>query len=166
MKIKTWLMSAVIASSSMMAISAHADNTTRVAATSALGSVVGTALGKQMGGQSGAMIGSALGGAGGAAVASNRRDRTSSAIGGGLGGVGGYTVGRNVGGTNGGYIGAALGAAGGSALGNKISKDRAEERYYDNGNHRGWKNITVTTAATNLSLLIPKAAFHMLPFCL
>lgn len=85
------------------------------------------------------MIGSALGGAGGAAVASNRRDRTSSAIGGGLGGVGGYTVGRNVGGTNGGYIGAALGAAGGSALGNKISKDRAEERYYDNGNHRGWK---------------------------
>ena len=48
---------------------AHADNTARVAATSALGSIwSGTAIGKQLGGKTGAMIGSALGGAGGAAA--------------------------------------------------------------------------------------------------
>ncbi len=69
-----------------------------------------------------------LGGAGGAAVASDRRNRTESAIGGALGGGAGYTVGKSMGGTNGGYVGAALGAAGGSALGNKISKDRYTEK--------------------------------------
>ncbi len=84
MKANNLLLSGVLAVSSMFAINAHADNTTRVAATSALGSVVGTALGNQMGGNTGAMIGSAIGGAGGAAVASNKRNRTSSAIGGGL----------------------------------------------------------------------------------
>ncbi len=58
-----------------------ADNTTHVAAASALGSVAGTAIGK-------AWVyiwrnnWCALGGAGGAAVASDRRHRTESAIGG------------------------------------------------------------------------------------
>ncbi len=82
MKLNTLLCSAVLATS-MMTV-AHADNTTHVAAASALGSVAGTAIGKSMGGTSGATIGAALGGAGGAAVASDRRHRTESAIGGGL----------------------------------------------------------------------------------
>ena len=43
MKANNLLLSGVLAISSMFAINAHADNTTRVAATSALGSVVGTA---------------------------------------------------------------------------------------------------------------------------
>ena len=91
MKSNMWLCSVILATSSMMTV-AHADNTARVAATSALGSIVGTAVGKQLGGNTGAMIGSAIGGAGGAAASSNRRDRTEAAIGAGLGGVGGYTV--------------------------------------------------------------------------
>ncbi len=65
MKSKIWLYSTIIATSSMLSV-AHADNSTRVAATSALGSVVGTAIGQQLGGNTGAMIGSAIGGAGGA----------------------------------------------------------------------------------------------------
>ncbi|MFU0324044.1 hypothetical protein ACK3EL_05065, partial [Acinetobacter baumannii] len=84
MKLNALLCSAVLATS--MVTVAHADNTTHVAAASALGSIAGTAIGKSMGGTSGATIGAALGGAGGAAVASDRRHRTESAIGGGLGG--------------------------------------------------------------------------------
>ena len=136
MKLNALLCSAVLATS--MVTVAHADNTTHVAAASALGSIAGTAIGKSMGGTSGATIGAALGGAGGAAVASDRRHRTESAIGGGLGGGAGYTVGKSMGGTNGGYIGAALGAAGGSALGNKISKDRDADR-----SSKYWKKNTV-----------------------
>ncbi len=45
MKMNIWLASALIATTSMVSV-AHADNGTRVAATSALGSVVGTAIGK------------------------------------------------------------------------------------------------------------------------
>lgn len=45
MKMNVWLASALIATTSMVTV-AHADNGTRVAATSALGSVVGTAIGK------------------------------------------------------------------------------------------------------------------------
>ena len=65
MKANIWLLGAILASSTLVT-TAHADNATRVAATSALGSVVGTAIGKEIGGNNGAMIGSALGGAGGA----------------------------------------------------------------------------------------------------
>ena len=68
MKSKIWLYTTIIATSSMLSV-AHADNSTRVAATSALGSVVGTAIGQQLGGNTGAMIGSAIGGAGGAGQA-------------------------------------------------------------------------------------------------
>ena len=64
MKSNMWLCSIILASSSLMTVT-HAGNSTRVAATSALGSVVGTAIGQQLGGQTGAMIGSAIGGAGG-----------------------------------------------------------------------------------------------------
>ncbi|EPG6889482.1 hypothetical protein ACUTDY_02510, partial [Acinetobacter baumannii] len=53
MKMNVWLASALIATTSMVTV-AHADNGTRVAATSALGSVVGTAIGKSIGGTSGA----------------------------------------------------------------------------------------------------------------
>ncbi len=60
MKMNIWLASALIATSSIVTV-AHADNGTRVAATSALGSVVGTAIGKSIGGTSGATIGAALG---------------------------------------------------------------------------------------------------------
>ncbi len=139
MKLNAWLCSAVLATS--MVTVAHADNTTHVAAASALGSVAGTAIGKSMGGTSGATIGAALGGAGGAAVASDRRHRTESAIGGALGGGAGYTVGKSMGGTNGGYVGAALGAAGGSALGNKISKDRYTEK-----SSKHWKKKTPSSS--------------------
>ncbi len=59
MKLNAWLCSAVLATS--MVTVAHADNTTHVAAASALGSVAGTAIGKSMGGTSGATIGAALG---------------------------------------------------------------------------------------------------------
>lgn len=128
MKANIWLLGAILASSTLVT-TAHADNATRVAATSALGSVVGTAIGKEIGGNNGAMIGSALGGAGGAAAASGKNTRTEAAIGGGLGGVGGYTVGKNVGGTTGGYIGAAAGAAGGAALGRKVGQDRDYDNY-------------------------------------
>jgi len=128
MKLNVVLLSTALAASSLMTINAHADSTTRVAAASALGSVAGTAVGKSMGGNTGATIGAALGGAGGAAVASDRRNRTESAIGGAIGGGTGYTVGKSMGGTSGGYVGSALGAAGGAALGNKISKDKAEEK--------------------------------------
>lgn len=132
MKLNTILMTTALTVSSMFTMSAHADNSTRIAATSALGSVVGTAVGKQMGGNTGAMIGSAIGGAGGAAVSTNKHDRTAAAIGGGLGGVGGYSVGKSMGGTTGGYIGAAAGAAGGSVLGKKVSEDRhADQRKYN-----------------------------------
>ena len=62
MKSNIWLCSVILATTSIVSV-AHADNATRVAATSALGSVVGTAIGQQLGGQTGAMIGSALGGA-------------------------------------------------------------------------------------------------------
>lgn len=57
MKLNAWLCSAVLATS--MVTVAHADNTTHVAAASALGSVAGTAIGKSMGGTSGATIGAA-----------------------------------------------------------------------------------------------------------
>ncbi len=80
MKLNALLLSATLAATSIMAVNAHADNTTRVAATSALGSVAGTAIGKSMGGNTGAMIGSAIGGAGGAAVSANKRDRTPQAV--------------------------------------------------------------------------------------
>ncbi|MCX2643483.1 glycine zipper domain-containing protein, partial [Klebsiella pneumoniae] len=80
--------------------------------------------------------GSALGGAGGAAVASDKRNRTESAIGGGVGGVGGYALGKQMGGSTGGLIGSALGAAGGAALGNKIAKDKDDDRRYYNS--RQW----------------------------
>ncbi|MCM8514324.1 hypothetical protein J0904_19720, partial [Acinetobacter bereziniae] len=73
MKFNTILFSTALAVTSMFTVSAHADNSTRIAATSALGSVVGTAVGKQIGGNTGAMIGSAVGGAGGAAASTNRR---------------------------------------------------------------------------------------------
>ncbi len=59
MKMNIWLASALIATTSMVSV-AHADNGTRVAATSALGSVVGTAIGKSIGGTSGATIGAAF----------------------------------------------------------------------------------------------------------
>ena len=65
MKMNIWLASALIATSSMVTV-AH-DNGTRVAATSALGSVVGTAIG----GTSGATIG-----AGCWAAEQDRRNRT------------------------------------------------------------------------------------------
>ena len=68
--LKTLFMTATLATASIFTAHAYADNTTRVAAASALGSVAGTAIGKEMGGNTGAMIGSALGGAGGAAAAS------------------------------------------------------------------------------------------------
>lgn len=155
MKLNALLCSAVLATS--MVTVAHADNTTHVAAASALGSIAGTAIGKSMGGTSGATIGAALGGAGGAAVASDRRHRTESAIGGGLGGGAGYTVGKSMGGTNGGYIGAALGAAGGSALGNKISKDRDADR-----SSKYWKKntvIIVTNYRDEISLKTPSGVF-------
>lgn len=131
MKLNALLLSATMVAASIFTVSAHADNSTRIAATSALGSVAGTAIGKQMAGNTGAMIGSAIGGAGGAAVSADRRNRTGAAIGGGLGGVGGYAVGKNVAGSTGGYIGSALGAAGGSVLGKKVSEDRhADQRKY------------------------------------
>ena len=62
MKFNAILFSTALAVTSMFTVNAHADNSTRIAATSALGSVVGTAVGKQMGGNTGAMIGSAIGG--------------------------------------------------------------------------------------------------------
>ena len=68
MKFNLILGTTLLATSSLLSVT-HADNGTRVAATSALGSVVGTALGQQVGGHNGAMIGSAIGGAGGAAAA-------------------------------------------------------------------------------------------------
>ena len=86
MKSNIWLCSVILATTSIVSV-AHADNATRVAATSALGSVVGTAIGQQLGGQTGAMIGSALGGAGGAAASSTSRDRPDAALGGGVGGA-------------------------------------------------------------------------------
>jgi len=43
MKLNTVLLSAALATTSMMTVNAYADNTTRVAAASALGSVAGTA---------------------------------------------------------------------------------------------------------------------------
>ncbi len=48
MKANIWLLGAILASSTLVT-TAHADNATRVAATSALGSVVGTAIGKEIG---------------------------------------------------------------------------------------------------------------------
>ena len=111
MKLNAMLFSAALAAGSMLSANVYADNTTRVAAASALGSVAGTAIGKNMGGTTGATIGAALGGAGGAAVASNKRHRTESAIGG------------------------ALGGGAGAALGNKISKDKEYDRYQE----RKWK---------------------------
>ena len=135
MKIKSILMSTVIAASALTMTTTYAGNTTNTALTSALGGVVGAAIGNQMGGQTGAMIGSAIGGGAGAAASANKRDRNGAIIGGALGGAGGYTVGKNMGGSNGGYIGSALGAAGGAALGNKISKDKA----YDERQERKWK---------------------------
>jgi hypothetical protein len=81
-----------LAVTSIFTVSVMQTTHTRVAATSALGSVVGTAVGKQIGGNTGAMIGSAVGGAGGAAASTNRNDRTAAAIGGGLGGVGGIPL--------------------------------------------------------------------------
>ncbi len=50
MKLNALLCSAVLATS--MVTVAHADNTTHVAAASALGSIAGTAIGKSMGGTS------------------------------------------------------------------------------------------------------------------
>ena len=66
MKLNAWLCSAVLATS--MVTVAHADNTTHVAAASALGSVAGTAIGKSMGGTNGGYVGAALGAAGGSAL--------------------------------------------------------------------------------------------------
>ena len=57
MKLNTLLFSAALAVTSVFTVNAHADNSTRIAATSALGSVAGTAIGKQLGGNTGAMIG-------------------------------------------------------------------------------------------------------------
>ena len=51
MKFNTIIFSTVLAVTSIFTVSAHADNSTRIAATSALGSVVGTAVGKQIGGK-------------------------------------------------------------------------------------------------------------------
>ena len=93
-----------------------------------------------MGGTTGATLGAALGGAGGAAVASDKRHRTESAIGGALVVVQVIPLGKNMGGTNGGYIGSALGAAGGAALGNKISKIKNMTAIK---NVNGRKNATV-----------------------
>ena len=103
MKANIWLLGAILASSTLVT-TAHADNATRVAATSALGSVVGTAIGKEIGGNNGAMIGSTL------AVLVVQRLQVAKIpvlklqLGGGLGGVGGYTVGKECGGTTGGYM--------------------------------------------------------------
>jgi len=66
MKLNALLCSAVLATS--MVTVAHADNTTHVAAASALGSIAGTAIGKSMGGTNGGYIGAALGAAGGSAL--------------------------------------------------------------------------------------------------
>ncbi len=131
MKIKSILMSTVIAASALTMTTTYAGNTTNTALTSALGGVVGAAIGNQMGGQTGAMIGSAIGGGAGAAASANKRDRNGAIIGGALGGAGGYTVGKNMGGTNGGYIGAGLGSAGGAVLGKKVSEDRRYDDEYD-----------------------------------
>ncbi len=130
MKLTSILLTGVLSTTSLIGMSsvAYADNTGRVAAAGALGSVVGAAVGRQLGGESGAMIGATVGGAGGSAAASDKRNRTESAVGGGLGAVGGYTVGRNTGLQNGDLIGAAVGAAGGAALGNKIAQDKAEAK--------------------------------------
>ncbi|NAR52267.1 hypothetical protein Ahae11616_09770 [Acinetobacter haemolyticus] len=57
MKANILLLGAILASSTI-ATTTYADNATRVAATSALGSVVGTAIGKEIGGHNGALIGS------------------------------------------------------------------------------------------------------------
>lgn len=56
MKANILLLGAILASSTI-ATTTYADNATRVAATSALGSVVGTAIGKEIGGHNGALIG-------------------------------------------------------------------------------------------------------------
>lgn len=61
MKLNHLIYASLIATTMMG--TAYADNGTRVAATSALGSVAGTAIGKQLGGTTGATIGAALGGA-------------------------------------------------------------------------------------------------------
>ncbi len=153
MKANILLLGAILASSTI-ATTTYADNATRVAATSALGSVVGTAIGKEIGGHNGALIGSAVGGAGGAAAASSKRTRTEAAIGGGLGGVGGYAVGKNVGGTTGGYIGAAAGAAGGAALGRQVGQDR----YYDSRQNqkKKWKRKNIVAIDSNKA---PSGAF-------
>ena len=47
MKSNMWLCSVILATTSIVSV-AHADNATRVAATSALGSVVGTAIGQRL----------------------------------------------------------------------------------------------------------------------
>lgn len=157
MKFTSLLLTGVLSATSLIGMSnvAYADNTTRVAAAGALGSVVGATVGRQLGGESGAMIGATIGGAGGSAAASDKRSRTESAVGGGLGAVGGYTVGRNTGLQNGDLIGAAVGAAGGAALGNKIAKDKAEEKAekarrdhiearkarYNKWNDRNWQRV-------------------------
>lgn len=157
MKFTSILLTGVLSATSLVGISnvAYADNTARVAAAGALGSVVGATVGRQMGGESGAMIGATIGGAGGSAAASDKHSRTESAVGGGLGAVGGYTVGRNTGVRNGDLIGAAVGAAGGAALGNKIAQDKAEEKAeqarrdriaarnarYDSWNNGNWQRV-------------------------
>lgn len=46
MKLNAMLMTAALATASMLSANVYADNTTRVAAASALGSVAGTAIGK------------------------------------------------------------------------------------------------------------------------
>lgn len=157
MKFTSILLAGVLSATSLIGMNtvAYADNTGRVAAAGALGSVVGATVGRQLGGESGAMIGATIGGAGGSAAASDKRSRTESAVGGGLGAVGGYTVGRNTGVRNGDLIGAAVGAAGGAALGNKIAKDKAEEKAekarrdriaarnarYNKWNDRNWQRV-------------------------
>lgn len=81
MKLNALLISTSLAVASMFTVTAHADNTTRVAAASALGSVAGTAIGKNMGGNTGATIGLRHSVALVARrVASDRRNRTESAI--------------------------------------------------------------------------------------
>lgn len=152
MKFTSILLTGVLSTTGLMGISqvAYADNTTRVAAAGALGSVVGASVGRQLGGESGAIVGATLGGAGGSAAASDKRNRTESAVGGGLGAAGGYTVGRNTGLRNGDLIGAAVGAAGGAALGNKVAQDKAEEKAENArrdriearyGNDRNWQRV-------------------------
>ena len=69
MKLMSILLTGVLSATGLVGMSsaAYADNTGRVAAAGALGSVVGASVGRQLGGESGAMIGATLGGAGGSA---------------------------------------------------------------------------------------------------